>query len=106
MTSSHSEGKKAGTCCLKTAVLPGPVQKPACTTCGGYFYKMGGSRVPMPAKTGFDNWNLPVIVERGSRDHQLYSQITFRPVETNKQTPVATENLLEDTDGLRRPPFF
>ena len=28
--------------------------------------------------TGFDNWNPPVIVERGSNAHQLYSQITFR----------------------------
>ena len=24
----------------------------------------------------------------------------------NKQTPLATKNLLEDTDGLRRPPFY
>lgn len=71
----YSSGKDAGACFLKASVLPGPMMRPACTTCKGVFYQMTGP--PAYSNSSFGGWTQPRIVERGVDEHQLYSQITF-----------------------------
>jgi hypothetical protein len=69
----YTKGSDAGKCFPKAAIT-GPVRKPACSTCGGEFFKMDGS----PTTDGnitFDNWDTPVVVEKGDDEHQLYSQV-------------------------------
>lgn len=78
----YTAGKDAGKCFPKSAVESGPMVKPACTTCGGEWYKMNGSPVTPPPSphsnsSVFGDWGNPVRVESGDNDHQLYSQITF-----------------------------
>ena len=68
---TYTKGKSKGTCCLKAAIEPGPLRKPACTTCGGEFFTMGGEEVQSNT-SGFDAWLPPAIVERGTSAHQLY----------------------------------
>eukprot|EP00935_MAST-01C_sp_MAST-1C-sp1_P001623 g1623.t1 len=71
----YTAGKDAGKCFPKSAIT-GPVRKPACTTCGGVFFKMDGE----PSTTGgmtFDSWDTPVVAMQGDTADQLYSQITF-----------------------------
>ena len=75
---TYTAGKSQGTCCLKTGIEPGPLQTPVCRSCGGVFAAMDGRLVHVNA-TEFDSWTgEPAIVETGTRDHQLYSQITWR----------------------------
>lgn len=59
--------------------------KPACTTCGGVFYKMTvgtgagrGNVNVIGSDSAFGAWSQPEIVEQGSAANQLYSQITWR----------------------------
>jgi hypothetical protein len=78
----YTEGSHAGGCCPKRAVEPGPPRPPSCASCGGQFYRMDGAPTkpppPPPGKPGsFGDWGEPVIVAKGSADHQLYSQITW-----------------------------
>jgi hypothetical protein len=77
----YTAGKDKGTCCLKTGVLSGPDKTPACTSCGGRFYEMGGAFVPGNAtakEDDFDKWGQPDVTMNGTLQHQLYSQITWR----------------------------
>ena len=74
---TYTKGVDAGTCCLKTAVIPGPLKHPACPTCGGEFYSMDGEFVRGNG-SNFDSWGTPALAMRGTNDHQLYSQITWR----------------------------
>ena len=74
---TYTEGKDAGNCCLKSSILGKKLLKPACPDCGGLFVVMGGKEVRVNS-TQFDAWEPPVIVERGTAAHQLYSQITWR----------------------------
>jgi hypothetical protein len=69
-------------------VEPGPLIKPACSSCKGFFYQMdvvppaptpGPAPAPAaPNRARFGNWSTPAIVESGVAAHQLYSQITWR----------------------------
>ena len=74
----YSKSSKKGLCCLKTGLAPGNISKPKCTECGGQFYSMDGSLVPNNASLGFDTWTPPALTMRGTAQHQLYSQITWR----------------------------
>ena len=75
---AYGSGKDAGVCCLKSAVLPGALQKPACTTCGGRFYGMDDPAPPTPTpnrSSASFHWyadNPPKIVANGTRAQQLY----------------------------------
>ena len=46
---TYTGGKKGGTCCMKTAIRPGPLEKPACPSCGGIFAAMDGKLVRVNA---------------------------------------------------------
>ena len=74
----YTKASQKGICCLKTAVVPGPMGKPNHPECAGEFYSMGGKFVPSQEKLGFDTWLPPVRTMRGTAQHQLYSQITWR----------------------------
>jgi hypothetical protein len=72
---AYGSGKSAGNCCLKSAVEPGALVKPACTTCDGKWFAMEGRVRPTP---GFAWAEAPTLVEQGTADRQLYSQITWK----------------------------
>ena len=76
---AYGSGKKAGVCCLKSAVLPGALEKPACATCGGRFYAMDHPAPPTPSASNrssdhfvWDSRIPPRLIANGTKAQQLY----------------------------------